>query len=103
MPLRKFTVITLRDDTGEVMSCVQRAHDPHEAMAQVATAIHKSMTYSSDTQVICAIPGDHDIMQPCEDSSKAAYVADLIEEEEEVVMCPDGAEISRADFNAGAH
>lgn len=80
---KKWTVIALDDSTGQVITCVQEAGDPHEAMRMTAIEIEAKNENCSDIQIICAVTGDVETCPPCEDSGKAAYVADLTGEEEE--------------------
>lgn len=78
----KYTVIFLDDTTGVVGTCVQTADDQHEAMRITANEIEAKNSNSSNIQIICAVTGDVETCPPCEDSGKAAYVADLTSDEE---------------------
>jgi hypothetical protein len=104
---KTWTVIALREN-GQIWSCPQKAHDQHEAMRLSAV----EMASEPDMEIVCAIAGDHEVFCPCEDSGKSAWVADLLPDKctqcgadmaDNVVGCPDGSEICRDCFNAGAH
>lgn len=75
-----YTVIGHQPLTGEVVTSVQVAEDPHEAMAQMATEVFAEEGAGMD--ILCAIKGDHETVPACEDAGKSADVADLAEEAE---------------------
>lgn len=71
---KKYTVIALFEETGEVIADWQRASDAHTAMAQTAT----QRGDGHDLTIIGAIAGHKAITPPCEDSSKTASAVDLV-------------------------
>lgn len=76
-----WTVIALHDSTGKVYTAVQNVAEPHEAIAMTAREI-KTRPGWDDVQIVCTVAGDCLTIMPCEDSSKAAYVADLGNEDD---------------------
>ena len=75
--LAMYTVISLLDSTGEVLTDQLPALDAYTAMCEVAT---KTGRDRGDLQLIGAIRGEHCLVTACNDSGKAAYACDLAEE-----------------------
>ena len=74
--LTLYTVISLLDSTGEVLTDQLPATDAYAAMCEVAT---KTGRDRSALQIIGAIRGEHCLVTACNDSGKAAYACDLVE------------------------
>ncbi len=79
---KKYTVIGLYDDTGEVLTLVQWAMDEQDAVRITAREVSRGFIGPDDTvQILCAIRGDHTTVTAREDSGKAASVANLLDSE----------------------
>lgn len=80
LKLKKFTVIGFYEYTGQVFAYPVRAEDEHAAMALAVNGDYIDMSDSSDVCVVGAVPGDHKLFAPCEDTGKIAYASDLVQE-----------------------
>ena len=73
-PLRKYTVVGLWDDNGQVFSATADATGPHEAIKIVA-----QNDDSDNLQILGALEGELTMTCACEDTGKAAYTVDLFD------------------------
>lgn len=75
---KRFTVLGLYEDTGQIFSHAVAAADIFDAMRKAAA--HPA--YNDTLVILGALPGEHTLQGPGCDNDKTAYASDLIQQED---------------------
>lgn len=70
--MKRYTVIGLYEDTGQVFFGIVETNSPYMAMQAVANRPESQMLV-----ILGAIAGEHNIVPACDESGNAAFASDM--------------------------